>query len=52
MKLSQGRFKLVIREKFSTQRVIGHWKSLPREMAGPSLSEIMKFLDNALRYMV
>ncbi|KAJ7424031.1 hypothetical protein BTVI_07930 [Pitangus sulphuratus] len=53
MRLCQGSFKLDIRKRFFTQRVVGCWNRLPREVVtAPSLTEFKKRLDNALRHMV
>ncbi|KAK4805319.1 hypothetical protein QYF61_018182 [Mycteria americana] len=50
---SQGKFRLDIRKKFFTERVIKHWNKLPRELVmALSPSVFKKRLDNALRYMV
>ena len=53
MKLHQGKFRLGIRKRFFTERVVGPWNRLPREVVtAPSLSEFKERLDDALSHMV
>ena len=53
MELGQGRVRLGVRERFCTQRVVGHWDKLPwAVVTAPSLSESKKCLYNTLRHMV
>ena len=52
-KLRQGRFKLDIRKKFFTQRVVTHWNRLPKEAVdAPSLEAFKARLDVALGSLV
>ncbi|KFV15302.1 hypothetical protein N340_03330, partial [Tauraco erythrolophus] len=47
-KLKEGRFRLDIREKFSTQRVMRQWNRLPRETVDAPSLEVLARLDEAL----
>ena len=52
-KLRQGRFRLDIRRKFFTQRVVMHWNRLPKEAVdAPSLEAFEARLDVALGSLV
>ncbi|KGL98419.1 hypothetical protein N301_14261, partial [Charadrius vociferus] len=52
-KLKEGRFRLDIRKKFFTDRVVGHWNRLPREAVEvPSLEVFKARLDGALSNLV
>jgi len=51
--LKEGRFKLDIRKKFITMRVVRHWNKLPREaVADPSLEVFKARLDGTLSNLV
>ena len=52
-KLRQGRFRLNIRRKFFTQRVVKHWNRLPKEVVdATSLDGFKARLDAALGSLV
>ncbi|KFP19393.1 hypothetical protein Z169_01197, partial [Egretta garzetta] len=52
-KLKQGRFRLDIRKKFFTMRVVKHWNRLPREVVeAPSLETFQARLDGALSSLI
>ncbi|KFZ59506.1 hypothetical protein N338_05370, partial [Podiceps cristatus] len=53
LKLKKGRFKLDLRKKFFTLRVVRHWNRLPREAVdAPSLEVFKARLDGALSSLV
>jgi len=52
-KLKKGRFRLGIRKKFFTLRVVQHWHWLPREVVATSSLAVFKGrLDGALHNLV
>ena len=52
-KVRQGRFRLEIRKKFFTQRVVTHWNRLPKDVVGaPSLEAFKARLDVSLGSLV
>ncbi|KFQ13388.1 hypothetical protein N330_14320, partial [Leptosomus discolor] len=52
-KLKEGRFRLDIRKKFFTERMVRHWNKLPREaVPAPSLAVFKARLDGALSNLV
>ncbi|KFW12623.1 hypothetical protein N326_06273, partial [Eurypyga helias] len=52
-KLKAGRFRLDIRKKFFPERVVRHWRRLPREAVdAPSLEVLKARLEEALSNLV
>ncbi|KFR00947.1 hypothetical protein Y956_13861, partial [Nipponia nippon] len=52
-KLKEGRYRLDIRKKFFTTRVVRHWNKLPREAVdAPSLEVFKARLDAALSNLI
>ncbi|KFR02208.1 hypothetical protein Y956_05132, partial [Nipponia nippon] len=52
-KLKKGRFRLDIRKKFFTVRVVKHWTRLPREVVdAPPLETFKARLDGALSNLI
>ena len=52
-KSKESRFRLNIRKKFFTVRVVRHWNRLPREVVGAPFLEVSKArLDGALGNLV
>ncbi|KFQ83028.1 hypothetical protein N337_05613, partial [Phoenicopterus ruber ruber] len=52
-KLKEGRFRLDMRKKFFTMRMVKHWHRLPREVVhAPSLETFQVRLDGGLGNLI
>ena len=52
-KLKEGRFRLDVRKKFFTMKVVKHWNRLPREAVNAHFLEVFKArLHGALRNLI
>ena len=51
-KLKEGKFRLDIRKKFFTMKVVRHWNRLPREDDAPFLNVFKARLDGALSSLI
>ena len=53
LKLRESRFRLDVRKKFFTMRVLKHWRRLPREVVeAPPLKTFKASLDGSLSNLV